>query len=168
MQRILHLISLSPLPTHQDKGEEIARGYLVRYQKTNKQRRRIMQVTIKRTFKGPEYTIGKLYIDGAYFCDTLEDTVRPDGVKIYGKTAIPAGDYKVKKTWSPRFKKKLPEILDVKNFSGVRIHNGTTNKDTCGCVLLGLNKVKGAVLCSQNTMAFFMDRTPDEFDLTIE
>lgn len=127
-----------------------------------------MQITIKRIFKGPEYTIGKLYIDGAYFCDTLEDTVRPDGVKIYGKTAIPAGTYKVKKTWSPRFKKKLPEILNVKGFTGVRIHAGNKSTDTEGCVLLGLNKVKGAVLCSQNTMAFFMDRTPDEFDLTIE
>jgi hypothetical protein len=55
-----------------------------------------MKVEVKRTFKGTEYTIGQLYIDGAYFCDTLEDTVR-NGEKIAGKTAIPAGTYKVKK-----------------------------------------------------------------------
>lgn len=125
-----------------------------------------MKITVKRTFKGPEYTIGKLYIDDAYFCDTLEDTVR--SIKIAGKTAIPAGTYKVKKTMSPRFKTILPEILNVPNFTGVRIHSGNTAKDTDGCLLLGLNKAKGAVLCSKNAMAFFMDRTPNEFELTIE
>lgn len=124
-----------------------------------------MIVEVKRTFKGSEYTIGKLYIDGAYFCDTLEDTVRKE--KIAGKTAIPAGTYKVKKTYSPRFNKQLPEILDVPGFTGVRIHAGNTAKDTEGCLLLGLNKTKGAVLNSQNAMAFFMDRTKDEFELKI-
>lgn len=126
-----------------------------------------MIVNVKRTFKGSEYTIGKLYIDGHYLCDTLEDTVR-NGVKIAGKTAIPAGKYKVKKTMSPRFKKILPEILNVPGFSGVRIHAGNTAADTDGCLLLGLNKAKGQVLESQTTMAFFMARTPNEFDLIIE
>ena len=125
-----------------------------------------MKVEVKRTFKGTEYTIGKLYIDGHYLCDTLEDTVR-NGVKIAGKTAIPAGTYKVKKTMSPRFKKVLPEILNVPGFSGVRIHAGNTAADTDGCLLLGLNKKKGQVLESQTTMAFFMARTPDEFTLVI-
>ena len=127
-----------------------------------------MKVDVKRTFKGPEYTIGKLYIDGCYFCDTLEDTVRPAGQKIAGKTAIPAGTYTVKKTMSPRFKRILPEILNVPGFTGVRIHEGNTAKDTDGCLLLGLNKTKGAVLNSKDAMAFFMDRTPDIFELTIQ
>ena len=127
-----------------------------------------MQVNVRRTFKGPDYTIGKLYLDGHYLCDTLEDTVRPAGTKIAGKTAIPAGTYKVKKTMSPRFKKILPEILNVPGFAGVRIHSGNTAADTEGCLLLGLNKAKGTVLESQATMAFFMARTPDSFDLTIE
>jgi hypothetical protein len=126
-----------------------------------------MKVEVKRTFKGTEYTIGKLYIDGHYLCDTLEDTVRPVGVKIAGKTAIPAGTYKVRKTMSPRFKKVLPEILNVPGFTGVRIHAGNTATDTDGCLLLGLNKKKGQVLESQTTMAFFMARTPDEFTLVI-
>lgn len=125
-----------------------------------------MKVEVKRTFKGTEYTIGKLYIDGHYLCDTLEDTVR-NGVKIAGKTAIPAGTYKVRKTMSPRFKKVLPEILNVPGFTGVRIHAGNTAIDTDGCLLLGLNKKKGQVLESQTTMAFFMARTPDEFTLVI-
>lgn len=124
------------------------------------------KVEVKRTFKGTEYTIGKLYIDGAYFCDTMEDTVRT-GEKIAGKTAIPAGTYKVKMTWSPRFKRYLPEILNVPNFSGVRIHAGNSALDTEGCVLLGLNKVKARVVCSKNAVEFFIDRTPEEYELTI-
>ena len=127
-----------------------------------------MQINVRRTFKGPDYTIGKLYMDGHYLCDTLEDTVRPAGTKIAGKTAIPAGTYRVKKTMSPRFKKILPEIMNVPGFTGVRIHAGNTAADTDGCLLLGLNKAKGQVLDSQTTMAFFMARTPDEFTLTIE
>ena len=127
-----------------------------------------MKLTLKRNFKGADYTFGKLYIDGHYFCDTLEDTVRPANKKIAGKTAIPAGNYKVIKSYSPRFKKILPEILNVPNFTGVRIHAGNTAKDTDGCILLGLNKTKGAVLDSQATMAYFMARTPNEFELTIE
>lgn len=124
------------------------------------------KVEVKRTFKGTEYTIGKLYIDGAYFCDTMEDTVRT-GEKIAGKTAIPAGTYKVKMTWSPRFKRYLPEILNVPNFTGVRIHAGNSALDTEGCILLGLNKVKARVVCSKNAVEFFIDRTPEEYELTI-
>lgn len=126
-----------------------------------------MKVEVKRIFKGKNYTIGKLFIDGAYFCDTLEDAVRPAGVKIAGKTAIPAGTYLVKKTMSPRFKKVLPEILNVPNYTGVRIHAGNTAADTEGCLLLGFNHAKGAVLDSANTVARFMTTTPDEFTLTI-
>lgn len=126
-----------------------------------------MLVEVKRSFKGAEYTIGKLYIDGNYYCDTLEDVVRPTGVKIPGKTAIPAGKYKVKVTWSPRFKRYLPEILNVPGFSGVRIHSGNSATDTEGCLLLGLNKEKGKVLNSKNAVEFFIDRTPTEYDLII-
>lgn len=124
------------------------------------------KVEVKRMFMGSEYTIGKLYIDGAYFCDTLEDTVRT-GEKVYGKTAIPAGTYKVKMTWSPRFKRYLPELLNVPNFSGVRIHSGNTATDTEGCLLLGLNKVKGRILNSKDAVEFFIDRMPDEYEITI-
>lgn len=126
-----------------------------------------MKVTVKRTFKGTEYTIGKLYIDGAYFCDTLEDKVRK-GAKVYGKTAIPAGKYKVKKTWSPKYAKTLPEIQNVPGFSGIRIHSGNTAADTDGCLLIGLNKIKGSVIHSRDAMTWFMDRTPDEFEIEIE
>ena len=112
-----------------------------------------MQIKIKRIFKGPEYTIGKLYIDGKYFCDTLEDTVRAPGVKIPGKTAIPAGKYKIKLTESLRFGRLMPRLMDVPGFTGVLIHAGSMAEDTRGCILVGKNRVKGKVLDSRETFA---------------
>lgn len=81
-----------------------------------------MKLTLKRIALRPTYTIGKLYIDDAYFCDTLEDTVRDTNKsgkfdngeqKIKGKTAIPYGTYEIKWTYSPRFKKYTPQLMNV-------------------------------------------------------
>lgn len=114
-----------------------------------------MQIIVNRLYRRPNYTIGKLYIDGSYYCDTLEDVVRdiqPDGAgKIYGKTAIPAGTYRVQMTYSPKFKRKLPLLMDVPHFTGVRIHAGNTAADTEGCVLVGRNRAVGMVLDSRKT-----------------
>ncbi len=110
-----------------------------------------MDIAIKRIYKGAEYTVGRLSIDGKYFCDTLEDTVRAPGVKVRGKTAVPAGRYRVVLTESPRFKRILPLLVDVPNFEGVRIHPGNTAKDTEGCLLVGFNQVKGKVVASRAT-----------------
>ena len=96
-----------------------------------------MELTLNRIFLGSSATIGELLINDKHLCDTLEDRVRPEGEKVYGKTAIPEGTYKVKLTHSPRFKKILPEILNVPNFSGIRIHTGNSSKDTEGCILVG-------------------------------
>ena len=96
-----------------------------------------MQLKLNRIFKTNTFTIGELYINEKYVTDTLEDRVRPEGEKVYGKTAIPEGTYEVKLTHSPRFKKILPEILNVPNFSGIRIHTGNSSKDTEGCILVG-------------------------------
>lgn len=126
-----------------------------------------MKLTVNRFFKGKEYTIGKLYIDGKYFCDTLEDVVRPAGQKVYGKTAIPYGTYKCVLSKSTRFKKVLPELLNVPMFSGVRIHSGNTHEDTEGCLLVGENKVKGKVINSRATMDKLMKILPKEFTITI-
>ena len=108
-----------------------------------------MKLEVKRHFKGPQYTIGRMYADGVYLCDTLEDTVRPDGQKIAGQTAIPAGTYPVRITYSPRFKKMLPMLDNVPNFTGVRIHTGNTAEDTEGCIRVGYNRVKGRVCDSR-------------------
>ena len=106
-----------------------------------------MILRIDRLYMKPSYTIGKLYVDGQYFCDTLEDAVRD--VKIAGKTAIPAGTYKVITSFSNRFCKIMPEILGVPNFTGVRIHSGNTAADTAGCVLVGENKITGGLIRSR-------------------
>lgn len=108
------------------------------------------------------YTIGKLYIDGVYFCDTIEDKDRgiDDSMeeseirkkKVYGLTAIPLGTYKVEITYSPKFKKNLPLLIGVKGFEGIRIHSGNTAKDSLGCIIVGRNKKVGMVLDSRATM----------------
>lgn len=120
-----------------------------------------MILTLDRKYKLPTYTIGKLYIDEEYFCDTLEDkdrgltddmTVSEIGkIKIKKETAIPTGTYKITITYSNRFKKNMPLINDVKGFEGIRIHSGNTNHDTEGCILVGFNKIKGNVINSRDT-----------------
>ena len=105
-------------------------------------------LNLKRTYPKDNYTIGELYIEGEYFCDTLEDTVREPDEKIAGQTAIPYGKYEVIVNRSPRFKRDLPLLLEVPNFEGIRIHRGNTDKDTSGCILVGENKVVGKVINS--------------------
>ena len=121
-----------------------------------------MNITLKRIALHKDYTIGKLYIDGKYFCDTLEDEVRDlnkNGVfdngetKINGKTAIPYGKYEVIWSYSPRFKMFTPRLLNVDSFDGVLIHAGNTSKDTEGCILVGENKAVGKVLNSKKTVS---------------
>ena len=83
---------------------------------------------------------GKLFIDGVYWGETLEDTDRQlesGGSKVDGDTAIPRGTYTLALTYSNRFRKIMPEILHVPGFCGVRIHGGNTEADTLGCPLLG-------------------------------
>jgi hypothetical protein len=96
-----------------------------------------MELTLNRIFLGSSATIGELYVDREHIADTLEDRVRPEGEKIYGKTAIPEGTYEMVLSYSPRFKKILPEILNVPNFTGIRIHCGNSSADSSGCILVG-------------------------------
>ena len=95
-----------------------------------------MKIKVKRYEFRDTYTVGRMYIDDVYFCYTLEDKVR-EGEKVNGQTAIPTGTYNVIIDVSTRFGKQLPHILNVPNFTGVRIHAGNTSKDTEGCILLG-------------------------------
>ena len=113
-----------------------------------------MNLTLKRLNLTPNYTEGELYVNGVYFCKTLEDTNRDlnkngqfdnNEKKVYGETCIPYGKYKVILSYSPKFKRELPEILEVPNFQGIRIHRGNKISDTLGCVLCG-EKVKNGYL----------------------
>jgi hypothetical protein len=127
-----------------------------------------MELTLKRIARRETYTIGHLYIDGVYFCDTIEDTDRglrqslPESVnrskKRFGATAIPTGRYQVTLgVKSPKFSKKkqydfcggyLPRLINVPAFEGVLIHIGNTANDTDGCLLVGKNTKVGKVLDS--------------------
>lgn len=133
-------------------------------------------ILIDRRYRKTDYTIGLLYVDGVFFCNTLEDTDRGltssmsesqiRAKKVYGMTAIPAGTYNVTLTvsakfssraWAKKYGGKVPSIDGVKGFSGVRIHPGTTASDTLGCVLVGKNSQKGRVTNSQYWYYKLMD-----------
>lgn len=138
-----------------------------------------MELRLERIALRSEYTIGKLYVDGEYVCDTIEDTVRDldkDGkfangeVKIPGKTAIPYGRYEVtmkvrspkysnftKYSWAKKYDGYLPRLLNVPHFEGVLIHVGNSALDSEACVLVGENKVVGKVINSVNTFSRLMD-----------
>lgn len=97
-----------------------------------------MLLTLHRQTSADETTLGQLWTDGVLQCDTLEDQVRAPGEpKVYGKTAIPAGRYRVTVTLSNRFKRMMPLLCGVPGFEGVRIHPGNTAADTDGCILVG-------------------------------
>ena len=94
-----------------------------------------MNLKLRRTTFTGRSTIGELSVDGTFECFTLEDMVRP--VKVPGMTAISEGVYVVSVSFSDRFKRLLPEVHDVPNFTGIRIHPGNTDADTEGCILVG-------------------------------
>ena len=117
-----------------------------------------MILTLRRIALKPTYTIGRLYVDGERFCDTIEDRVRKPGEKVPGETAIPAGTYKVVITRSPKYRKDLPLLLNVPGFAGVRIHSGNTAKDSEGCIIVGKNDRVGWVSNSRVTMSALMEK----------
>lgn len=120
-----------------------------------------MKLNLIRKYRCSNYCIDKLYINNIYFSDVLEDPDRGlqnsmsleeiQKIKIKGNTCIPYGTYDITITYSPRFKKNLPLLLNVKGFEGIRIHSGNTPKDTEGCLLPGFNKTKGQVIDSKVT-----------------
>lgn len=131
-----------------------------------------MKLVLDRIYKCPKYTIGKLYINDVYFCDTIEDVDRGlsnnqtvaeiSKKKVFAETAIPTGTYTIEmNVVSPKFKNavwakqcdgKVPRLLSVPGFDGILIHpSGTTQADTAGCIIVGKNKVVGKVIESQIT-----------------
>lgn len=151
-----------------------------------------MKLELKRIARKDKYTIGHLYINGKYFCDTLEDPDR--GLvssmsnsqiamkKIKGNTAIPTGLYKItlnvasskysnfnKYPYAKFCNGKMPRLLNVPGYEGILIHAGNTQKDTEGCILVGQNKVVGQVINSQATWkTLYTELLKDKSNLTIE
>jgi len=129
-----------------------------------------MELGLNRKYLKDTYTIGKLYVDSRYFCETLEDKVRDlsdynhDGDfddleegKVYGQTAIPAGRYKVIMHYWLKHKKDVPMLLDVPGFSGILIHGGSTAEHTLGCILVGQNKERGKLTNSSYYIYLLID-----------
>jgi hypothetical protein len=140
-----------------------------------------MKLLLERIYNCKSYCIGHLYdvTNGKknFICDTLEDTDRGlsdsmsadyiKKLKVYGKTAIPCGEYNVNlNIVSPKFSKKqfymdvcngqLPRLEKVKGFEGILIHVGNTHEDSEGCILVGENKVVGKVINSKLTFEKLM------------
>ena len=131
-----------------------------------------MELLIDRKWKKQSYTISNLYIDGKWFCNCLEDADRgldnsmsEDMIRTLKKpsiTAIPRGTYEITlDVVSPKYSKvqfykdvcngKVPRLKNVKGFDGILIHAGNTEHNTNGCLLCGLNKIKGQVVNSKET-----------------
>lgn len=121
-----------------------------------------MLLTVNREASKEDATLGELLLDGVHEAFTCEDVVREipgkpvSEWKVPGKTAIPAGKYRVVLTHSQRFGKVLPELLNVPGYQGVRIHSGNTPADTDGCLLVGEEKGKASVLRSREAMLELM------------
>ncbi|MBK9800739.1 MAG: hypothetical protein IPP56_13825 [Bacteroidetes bacterium] len=120
-----------------------------------------MKLELQRTTYTDISTIGKLFIDGKFFCYTLEDKDRGllDSMnlltikarKIFGVTAIPKGKYSLTVSMSNRFKRFLPEIHNVKGYEGIRIHRGNYAGDSLGCIIVGARIGVDAVFESTTT-----------------
>lgn len=140
-----------------------------------------MKLTLIRKYKKKDYCIGELYVDNKFFCDTLEDPDRGltstmnlteiKAKKIKGDTAIPTGTYKITlDIVSPKYSNfskypyvkfcggKMPRLLNIPGYEGVLIHAGNTQKDTEGCLLVGMNRQIGKVLDSQKTFKKLYDK----------
>ena len=136
-----------------------------------------MKLELQRIALRAEYTIGKLYVNGEYVCDTLEDTVRDINrngrfdngeTKIPGRTAIPYGNYEITlNVVSPKFSKRaayariggrLPRLLNVPSFSGILIHIGNKPEDTEGCILVGKNTITGRLTSSTKCFDALYDK----------
>jgi hypothetical protein len=128
----------------------------------------MINMLLERFYIGPKYTVGKLFVDGMFLCETLEDVVRDlnkDGdlddsgeEKIYGETAIPFGRYRVILKRSSKFKRDLPRILNVNNFTDILIHAGNSPEDSHGCILVGENKIKGRLVNSRYWETILVER----------
>ena len=137
-----------------------------------------MELKIKRKAFEKDYTIGKLYIDGVAYCDTLEDCDRGltqdmpleeiKAKKVYGKTAIPTGTYEIDmntispkfqaRSWAKPYGGKLPRLLNVPGYEGILIHPFNSAAESLGCIGVGNNSIKGMITDSSRTFMYLMSK----------
>jgi hypothetical protein len=120
-----------------------------------------MKLQIIREIFTEKSTIGRMFVDDAELCYTLEDKDRRleesgCSAKVYGQTCIPRGTYKVVIDYSNHFGKNMPHILDVNCFDGVRIHVGNRPEDSEGCILLGKQEETDFISHSADAFGVFM------------
>lgn len=137
-----------------------------------------MKLQLRRLYRKDKYTIGKLYIDCVYFCDVIEDKDRSltqdmplskiKQIKVYAETAIPYGTYKVKMTYSPKFKRVLPLVCAVPGYEGIRIHAGSSEKSSAGCLIVGFNTIVGKVTNSKATLEKLIAKLTGQKDIIID
>ena len=126
-----------------------------------------MKILVRREPVKAKATIGRLFIDGIFECDTLEDEVREvkgrpvSEWKIYGETAIPQGSYRVTFENSARFGRDTLTVNSVPGFDGIRIHAGNTDKDTHGCLLIGTRSHPDFVVNSRAALASLKSKVSD-------
>lgn len=113
-----------------------------------------MELLLKRRASNKVGTIGELFVNGKHECYICEDIIRPNGQKMFGETAIPAGTYPIYNTFSPRFGKYLPLLANVPGYAGIRIHPGNTPADTEGCLLPGTDIRMDASGVDKSVVAF--------------
>ena len=138
-----------------------------------------MKLKLIRLIKEKDHTLGMLFIDNKYFCDIIEDKDRGlyqymnikeiSKLKVKDQTAIPYGIYRVRISMSPKYKKEMPEILNVPGFTGIRIHSGNTAEDSSGCLIVGEKNGPGnKVLNSRITFNRLMNKIKECEDIEIE
>lgn len=96
-----------------------------------------MKLLLDRKEYGDDSTVADLYLDGVWECATMEPEIPVNGKALSGPVCIPPGTYDVLITWSPKFKRRLPLIINVPGRDGVRFHPGNKPDDTAGCVMTG-------------------------------
>ena len=130
----------------------------------------MVHLTLVRDKFTPITSIGRLYINDEYFCETLEDRTRPPGVKIYGETAIPLGTYKITLFMSPKRGYLVPLLHNVPMFSWIEIHIGNSCADTMGCILVGEKRGTDRIYNSTNAFRRLMKilQAEDEISITIK
>jgi hypothetical protein len=127
-----------------------------------------MKLKVVRETKTDISTIGSLFINDVFFCYTLEDKDRGlkqsdsllfiQAKKIFGLTAIPSGFYKLTVNQSPKFKRMLPRILEIKGFDGVLLHRGNTADHSLGCILIGYKKGHNSIFESTKAETDLVNR----------